>query len=91
MLDAILEYTATGNVPTIFNDKTQAQNKISNQVSTNLEIGKLPSRMQGSQLHRHSKVLLMTETDGTQRLRPLPSCPTTILAVPSPLNESIPT
>ncbi|XP_057334911.1 membrane-bound transcription factor site-1 protease [Microplitis mediator] len=91
MLDAILEYTATGNVPTIFNDKTQTQNQISNQVSTNLEIGKLPSRMQGSQLHRHSKVLLMTETDGTQRLRPLPSCPTTILAEPSPLNESIPT
>lgn len=85
MLDAILEYTATGNVPSIFLDPKN------NEVSSNLDSGKFPSRMKGSQLHRHSKVLLMTESDETQRLRPLPACPSAVLAVPSPLNESIPT
>ncbi|KAG8041496.1 hypothetical protein G9C98_002789 [Cotesia typhae] len=85
MLDAILEYTATGNVPSIFLDPKN------NEVSSDLESGKFPSRMKGSQLHRHSKVLLMTESDETQRLRPLPACPSAVLAIPSPLNESIPT
>ena len=90
MLDAILEYATTGYVPSVFmNEEYRYKPKTSDRIG-NLEIGDLPKRMEGSHLSRHSKVLESEGVNGV-RLRPLPSCPIAILAVPHPLNESAPT
>lgn len=88
MLDAILEYTTTGHVATVFTDETQNKAKVLEKPSV-LDSGELPQRMEGSHLRRHSKVLL-PETTNTGHIRPLPSCPIITLAVPRPLNESVP-
>lgn len=87
MLDAVLEYTSTGHVPSIFMGKN-AQYQ-SSQLSTKLEIGELPKRMDGNHLSRHSKVLL-SEQGGIKQYRSLPTCPKAILAIPIPLNKSAP-
>lgn len=87
MLDAILEYTTTGYIPTVFTDENQKRYKTV-EVTDNIEIGGLPRRMEGNHLSRHSKVLMADEPANSFRL--LPSCPTTIYAVPIPVNESAP-
>ncbi|XP_031843340.1 membrane-bound transcription factor site-1 protease [Nomia melanderi] len=87
MLDAILEYTTTGHVATVFTDESQTKARILEKPTT-LDNNELPQRMEGSHLRRHSKVLL-PESTNTGHIRPLPSCPTITLAIPKPLNESV--
>lgn len=80
MLDAILEFTSTGNIPSIFEqNKVDFSNK-------NME---LPQRMKGNHLYRYSKVL--ENHLGSLQTRPLPPCPHLVWAVPNPLNRSAPT
>jgi len=86
MLDAILEYTTTGYVPTIFMDENQRKHKTVK--TSNIEIGKLPHRMKENHFSRHSKVL--TTDEPASSFRSLPLCITPIYAVPVPVNESVP-
>ncbi|CAK9813875.1 Membrane-bound transcription factor site-1 protease [Anthophora quadrimaculata] len=88
MLDAILEYTTTGHIATVFKDESQTKTKVLEKSSI-LDTNELPQRMEGSHLRRHSKVLLPENTN-TDHIRPLPSCPTITPATPKPLNESVP-
>lgn len=87
MLDAILEYTTTGYIPTVFTDENQKKHKTVKTID-NIEIGILPRRMEGNHLSLHSKVLMADEP--TSGFRSLPSCPTATYAVPIPINESAP-
>ncbi|KAK0161115.1 hypothetical protein PV327_009627 [Microctonus hyperodae] len=89
MLDAILEYTTTGNVPSIFMNE-YLKHKSKNEMPNKLVIGELPKRMEGNHLNRHSKVLLPDIDNDGKHLRPLPACPVIINAEPNPLNESAP-
>ncbi|KAJ4448499.1 hypothetical protein ANN_10515 [Periplaneta americana] len=80
MLDALLEYTSTGHLPSIFKDhQSQFTNKIN----------ELPQRMEGNHLYRYSKVL--ENHMGTLQTRALPPCPHLVWAQPIPLNKSAPT
>ncbi|XP_060826066.1 membrane-bound transcription factor site-1 protease [Bombus pascuorum] len=88
MLDAILEYTTTGHIATVFTDESQTKAKVLEKSSI-LDSNELPQRMEGSYLKRHSKVLLPENTNAGH-IRPLPSCPTITPAIPKPLNESVP-
>ncbi|CAK9822443.1 Membrane-bound transcription factor site-1 protease [Anthophora retusa] len=88
MLDAILEYTTTGHIATVFKDESQTKTKVLEKSSV-LDTNELPQRMEGSHLRRHSKVLLPENTNA-DHIRPLPSCPTITPATPKPLNESVP-
>ncbi|KAB0795842.1 hypothetical protein PPYR_09903 [Photinus pyralis] len=79
MLDAILEYTSTSHLPSIFK-----QNEIldrSMQVRT-----EVPQRMEGNRLYRYSKVL--EKHFGGDQARELPQCPHLIWSQPVPLNVS---
>ncbi|EFN76885.1 membrane-bound transcription factor site-1 protease [Harpegnathos saltator] len=87
MLDAILEYTTTGYMPTVFTDENETKHKTVKAVD-NLEIGELPRRMEGNHLSRHSKVLMDDGPAGS--FRSLPLCPTAVNAVPLPVNETVP-
>ncbi|KAG5320863.1 MBTP1 protease, partial [Acromyrmex heyeri] len=87
MLDAILEYTTTGYVPTVFMDESQKKHKTV-KTTSNIEIGELPYRMKENHFSRHSKVLITNEPAGS--FRSLPLCTTPIYAVPVPVNESVP-
>lgn len=87
MLDAILEYTTTGYIPTIFMNENQRKHKTV-KTTSNIEIGKLPRRMEGNHFSHHSKVLMTNGPAGT--FKPLPLCPTPIYAVPVLINESVP-
>lgn len=86
MLDAILEYTTTGYVPTVFMDENQRKHKTV-KTTNSIEIGELPLRMQENHFSRHSKVLMTNEPAGS--FRSLPLCITPIYAVPVPVNESV--
>ncbi|XP_063990633.1 membrane-bound transcription factor site-1 protease [Diachasmimorpha longicaudata] len=89
MLDAFLEYTTTGYVPSIF---TNAHNDKKTPIASERFFSHLPKRMEGNHLDQHSKVLEASSTSaGGQHLRSLPQCPLPIPAVPHPLNESAPT
>ncbi|XP_003696264.1 membrane-bound transcription factor site-1 protease [Apis florea] len=88
MLDAILEYTTTGHIATVFTDESQTKTKVLEKSSI-LDSNELPQRMEGSYLKRHSKVLL-SESTNAGHIRPLPSCPIIIPVTPKPLNESVP-
>lgn len=85
VLDAILEYTAIGRVPSVFIQEESRKKTSSNNPLVNSE--DLPRRMDGSHLSRHSKVLA---SDQELRYWPLPSCPVTSFAVTEPLNETAP-
>ncbi|CAL1681030.1 unnamed protein product [Lasius platythorax] len=87
MLDAILEYTTTGYIPTIFMNENQRKHKTV-KTTSNIEIGKLPLRMEGNHFNHHSKVLMTNGPAGT--FKPLPSCPIPTYAVPVLVNESMP-
>ncbi|XP_014609822.1 PREDICTED: membrane-bound transcription factor site-1 protease [Polistes canadensis] len=89
MLDAILEYTTTGRIATIFINENSPPNKNLNELD-HFEHSVLPQRIENSNFKRHSKVIA-SERTGAGRYRPLPLCPTVILAVPKPVNESAPT
>lgn len=89
MLDAILEYSTTGRIATIFMDENSHSNN-NNEKLHSLENNILPQRIQGSNFKRHSKVVA-SESTGTGHYRPLPSCPTITLALPKPIKESTPT
>lgn len=89
MLDAILEYTTTGRIATIFMNENSHPNKDPKE-SDHFENNILPQRIEGSNFKRHSKVVA-SEGTGAGRYRPLPSCPTITLALPKPVNESAPT
>ncbi|XP_017891773.1 membrane-bound transcription factor site-1 protease isoform X1 [Ceratina calcarata] len=88
MLDAILEYTTTGHIATVFTDDKQTKAKVLEKSSL-LDSNELPQRMEGSHLKRHSKVLLPENTNAGH-IRPLPPCPIVTPANPRPLNESVP-
>lgn len=80
MLAAILEYTSTGHMPTIFNDNSlKDRTKI---VTTNP-----PERMETTRLHLYSKVLEPIVGAGQ---RALPTCPHLVWVQPIPLNVSAP-
>ncbi|XP_071579996.1 membrane-bound transcription factor site-1 protease isoform X1 [Temnothorax nylanderi] len=87
MLDAILEYTTTGYVPTVFMDENQRKHKTVKTTSS-IETGELPRRMKENHFSRHSKVLMTNEPAGS--FRSLPLCITPVYAVPVPVNESVP-
>lgn len=87
MLDAILEYTTTGYIPTIFMNENKKKHKTV-KTTSNIEIGKLPLRMEGNHFSHHSKVLMTNGPAGT--FKPLPSCPSPIYAIPVLVNESVP-
>ncbi|XP_034950401.1 membrane-bound transcription factor site-1 protease-like isoform X2 [Chelonus insularis] len=90
MLDAILEYTATGHIPSIFmDDNLHHLGHKSEIISEKLEIGILPERMEGNHLYRHSKVLKNDNIDN-KAIQLLPTCPVLNYAISQPLNESIP-
>ncbi|XP_049814659.1 membrane-bound transcription factor site-1 protease isoform X1 [Schistocerca nitens] len=80
MLSALLEFTSTGHLPTVFKERqTEFRNKATD----------LPQRMEGNHLHRYSKVL--ENRMGSLQTRDLPPCPTLVWAQPVPLNQSAPT
>lgn len=86
MLDAILEYTTTGFVPTVFMDENKKKHKTV-KTTNNIEIGELPHRMNENHFSRHSKVIADEPADS---FRPLPLCSAPTYAVPVPVNESVP-
>lgn len=83
MLDALLAYTTTGHVPSVFMGDNPAKR------TEDLERSELPRRMEGSHLRRHSKVLLPDKANGGN-VRPLPNCPHLLPAPSRPVNESAP-
>lgn len=82
MLDAILEYTSTSHLPTIFEN-----NKMDG--SLTIVDTELPERMEGNKLYRYSKVL--DNHLGDKQARALPQCPHLVWTQPVPLNISAPT
>ncbi|XP_050300873.1 membrane-bound transcription factor site-1 protease isoform X2 [Anthonomus grandis grandis] len=81
LLEAMLEYTSTSHLPTIFKD-----NRLDNwkhQTETDL-----PIRMEGNRLYRFSKVL--ESGLGDSHTRVLPQCPHLVWAHPVPLNQTAP-
>lgn len=82
MLDALLEFTSTGHMPSIFKDNSA-------KVTFPSTDEPLPQRMEGNHLYRYSKVI--ENHMGTLRTRELPTCPHLVWAKPQPLNTSAPT
>ncbi|GLH02413.1 Membrane-bound transcription factor site-1 protease [Gryllus bimaculatus] len=80
MLDALLEYTSSGHLPSIFK---YHQSEFSQKIID------LPQRMEGNHLYRYSKVL--ENHMGSLQTRPLPQCPHLVWTHPIPLNKSAPT
>nr|CAD7257503.1 unnamed protein product [Timema shepardi] len=78
MLDALLEYSSMGHLPSIFKDhQTEFENHIS----------ELPQRMEGNHLYRYSKVL--SNHRDSLLTRDLPPCPHLVWAQPVPLNINL--
>lgn len=80
LLEAMLEYTSTSHLPSVFKD-----NQMENWRSSDSD---LPERMDGNRLYRFSKVL--EGHLGDVRTRALPQCPHLVWAKPAPLNQSAP-
>ncbi|XP_062501119.1 membrane-bound transcription factor site-1 protease-like [Corticium candelabrum] len=83
LLDAMLQYTAHGSIPSALIASMKSQHKLFIQPDSSL-----PERMEGSHLSRYSKVL--ESTLGEYRVRPLPPCQQLSWATPKPLNVSAP-
>lgn len=81
MLNAILEYTSTSHLPTVFKEETESPPVY--------EFVDVPARMEGNRLYRYSKVL--EGHLGESQARALPQCPHLVYAHPIPLNISAPT
>ncbi|XP_043235326.1 membrane-bound transcription factor site-1 protease-like [Amphibalanus amphitrite] len=79
LLSALLHFTSSGQLPSTLQPATTVP------VQPVLE---LPERADGSNLHRHSKVLV-NDLDGRTH-RPLPACLERLWAVPQPVNQSGP-
>lgn len=77
MLDALLEFTMTGHLPGVFSSSAGAP------VPPTTD---LPTKMENSNLHKHSKVV--EHTLGMEQMRPLPECPVLKPVMPQPLNVS---
>lgn len=77
MLDALLEFTMSGHIPSVFS---------SNSGAPVTAAADLPAKMENSNLHKHSKVV--EHTLGMEQMRPLPPCPTLNVVTPQPLNVS---
>lgn len=56
MLDAILEYTTTGYIPSVFMDENKKKLKTV-RTTNNIEIGELPHRMEGNNLRDRKSVV----------------------------------
>ncbi|RZF34472.1 hypothetical protein LSTR_LSTR014091 [Laodelphax striatellus] len=80
MLSALLDYTSTGHLPSVFSD---------NRITFKNKNSDLPQRMEGNHLYRYSKVLV--NRIGALQSRPLPLCPHLEWSLPIPLNKSAPT
>ncbi|XP_066138498.1 membrane-bound transcription factor site-1 protease isoform X2 [Euwallacea fornicatus] len=79
LLEAMLEYTSTSHLPSIFKD-----NQMENwQEGLDTEA---PTRMESNRLYRFSKVI--EGHLGETHTRPLPQCPHLVWAKPLPLNQS---
>ncbi|XP_044750367.1 membrane-bound transcription factor site-1 protease [Coccinella septempunctata] len=81
MLDAILEYTSTGHLPSVFSNNHE--DNWDSKVDTDL-----PLRMLGNRLNRFSKVL--EGNLGESQTKPLPQCPHLVWSQPIPLNVTAP-
>lgn len=81
MLDAMLEYTSTSHLPSVFKDNQMLSWE--NAVDTDH-----PRRMEGNRLYRYSKVL--GGNLGESQPRALPQCPHLVWTHPVPLNVSAP-
>lgn len=81
MLNAMLEYTSSSHLPSIFKDNQMQTWE--NKVETDL-----PVRMEGNRLYRYSKVLEGGLSDS--HTKQLPQCPHLVWAHPIPLNISAP-
>ncbi|KAJ8943939.1 hypothetical protein NQ314_009603 [Rhamnusium bicolor] len=81
MLDAMLEYTSTSHLPSIFKDNQMFS--WGNTADTDY-----PRRMEGNRLYRYSKVL--ERNLGESQARALPQCPHLVWTHPIPLNVSAP-
>lgn len=82
MLQAILEYAGASHMPSIFLEAASLPVQESE--------GKLPTRMEGNQLHRYSKVLEDNIGEGHHATRVISSCPRLSWAKPHPLNRTGP-
>jgi membrane-bound transcription factor site-1 protease len=80
MLDAIMEFTSAAHMPSVFTENAGIPVK-PGQV--------LPTRMEGNQLHRYSKVLESNIGD-VHSTRVLPTCPHLKWAVHHALNRTAP-
>ncbi|KAK3868639.1 hypothetical protein Pcinc_025981 [Petrolisthes cinctipes] len=77
LLDALLEFTTTAHLANVFS--TNAGPPVPPTTD-------LPTKMENSNLHKHSKVV--EHTLGMEQMRPLPECPVLVPAIPQPLNVS---
>ncbi|XP_071545683.1 membrane-bound transcription factor site-1 protease [Panulirus ornatus] len=77
MLDALLEFTTTGHLAGVFTSSAGAP------VPPTTD---LPTKMENSNLHKHSKVV--EHTLGMEQMRPLPECPMLLPVIAQPLNVS---
>ena len=77
LLDALLEYSMVGHMAGLFSASAGPP------VPPTTD---LPTKIENSNLHRHSKVV--EQTLGLEQTRPLPECPKIVPSVPQPLNIS---
>ncbi|XP_076052888.1 membrane-bound transcription factor site-1 protease [Oratosquilla oratoria] len=77
LLEALLEYTMSGHLASIFTANSGAPVQPSSE---------LPAKMENSNLYKHSKVV--EHTLGVEQTRPLPDCPAVMVSTPQPLNIS---
>ncbi|CAH1109617.1 unnamed protein product [Psylliodes chrysocephalus] len=82
LLDAMLEYTSTSHLPSVFKDNQLL-------VWDGVAETETPHRMEGNRLYRYSNVL--EKNLGEAQARPIPQCPHLMWAHPIPLNVSAPT
>ena len=87
MMDAILEYTGLGNMPTVFSElgiEASSHPYLKNNIPN-------PQRMEGNRLHRFSKVLETNIGNEHISTKVLPKCRVLANSKPQPLNRTAPT
>ncbi|KAL7294624.1 hypothetical protein TKK_0011928 [Trichogramma kaykai] len=83
MLDAILQYTTTGRIPSVFiNEQERLKHKYNKVLSNNMD---LPIRSKDSRLSIHSKVLKPSK--GANIYNSLPACPIHSVAFTPHINQ----
>lgn len=94
MLEALLQFSTTGNFPLIFQTPIKEEDLKSNRIEESAtdshkeSFDDLPHRMDGNHLYRYSKVL--EHHLGTPHTRSLPSCLSLKYETAVPLNQSLP-